>query len=72
MPYDDGSADIVLSIEAISHHLDVPASIDEARRVLRPAGALIIADPTTRPIRCYGARPTRSGKPSRRARREEG
>jgi SAM-dependent methyltransferase len=44
MPYEDASADIVLSLEAISHYLDVDAFIDEARRVLAPGGLLIIAD----------------------------
>jgi SAM-dependent methyltransferase len=44
MPYEDASADIVLSLEAISHYLDVDAFIDEAFRVLRPGGLLIIAD----------------------------
>jgi SAM-dependent methyltransferase len=44
MPVDDTSADIVLSIEAISHYLDVDAFIDEAWRVLRPNGVLVIAD----------------------------
>lgn len=44
MPYPDGCAEIVLSIEAISHYLDVDAFLDEAWRVLAPGGALIIAD----------------------------
>ena len=44
MPFDDESADIVLSVEAISHYLDVDGFIDEAWRVLRPDGVLIIAD----------------------------
>jgi ubiquinone/menaquinone biosynthesis C-methylase UbiE len=44
MPYEDASADIMLSIEAISHYLDVDAFLREARRVLRPGGVLIIAD----------------------------
>jgi SAM-dependent methyltransferase len=44
MPYEDGCADVVLSLEAISHYLDVDAFIDEAFRVLRPGGLLIIAD----------------------------
>jgi SAM-dependent methyltransferase len=44
MPYEDASADIVLSLEAISHYLDVDAFIDEAFRVLAPGGLLIIAD----------------------------
>jgi SAM-dependent methyltransferase len=44
MPLDDESADIVLSVEAISHYLDVDGFIDEAWRVLRPNGVLVIAD----------------------------
>jgi SAM-dependent methyltransferase len=44
MPFEDRSADIVLSIEAISHYLDVDAFIDESWRVLRPGGVVIIAD----------------------------
>ena len=44
MPFEDASADIVLSIEAISHYLDVDAFIDEAWGVLRPRGVVIIAD----------------------------
>ena len=44
MPYEDASADIILSIEAISHYLDVGAFVEEAWRVLKPGGALIIAD----------------------------
>jgi SAM-dependent methyltransferase len=44
MPYDDDSADIILSIEAISHYLDVDAFIEEARRILRPGGVLIVVD----------------------------
>jgi SAM-dependent methyltransferase len=43
-PYDDGEFDIVLSIEAISHYLDVDRFISEAARVLRPGGALIVSD----------------------------
>jgi SAM-dependent methyltransferase len=44
MPYEDSSADLLLSIEAISHYLDVDAFMDEARRVLRPGGVLVISD----------------------------
>jgi SAM-dependent methyltransferase len=44
MPYEDGSADLVLSIEAISHYLDVDAFVSESRRVLRQGGMLVISD----------------------------
>lgn len=44
MPYADASADLLLSIEAISHYLDVDGFIDEAARVLRPGGKLVISD----------------------------
>lgn len=44
MPYEDGSADILLSIEAISHYLDVDRFLREAQRVLAPGGTLIVAD----------------------------
>jgi SAM-dependent methyltransferase len=44
MPVADESADIVLSVEAISHYLQVDAFIDEAYRVLSPGGLLLIAD----------------------------
>ncbi len=44
MPYPDGYFDIVLSMEAVSHYRDVESFLDEAARVLRPGGHLIIAD----------------------------
>jgi SAM-dependent methyltransferase len=44
MPYDDDSADLVVSNEAISHYRDVDAFILEAHRVLRPGGCIIVAD----------------------------
>jgi SAM-dependent methyltransferase len=44
MPYPDRSFDVLLSIEAISHYLDVSSFLAEAARVLRPGGVLIISD----------------------------
>jgi SAM-dependent methyltransferase len=44
MPYDEGEFDLLLSIEAISHYLDVGAFVAEAARVLRPGGVLIVSD----------------------------
>ena len=44
LPYPDASADLMLSVEAISHYLDVDAFLNEARRVLRPGGVLVIVD----------------------------
>jgi SAM-dependent methyltransferase len=44
MPWEDGSADVVLANEAISHFHDTPDFLSEARRVLRTGGLLLIAD----------------------------
>jgi SAM-dependent methyltransferase len=44
MPVRSASADIVLSIEAISHYFDVDAFLDECARVLRPGGQVVVSD----------------------------
>jgi SAM-dependent methyltransferase len=44
MPLRTASADVVLSIEAISHYYDVDAFLDECARVLRPGGQVVISD----------------------------
>jgi SAM-dependent methyltransferase len=44
MAFASESFDLVLSVEAISHYLDVERFIREAARVLRPGGALVISD----------------------------
>ena len=44
LPLGDRSADLVLSVEAISHYFDVGAFLDECARVLRPGGVLLVSD----------------------------
>lgn len=44
LPLKDASADVILSIEAISHYYDVEAFLDECARVLRPGGFAVISD----------------------------
>jgi SAM-dependent methyltransferase len=44
MPFRAASADMVLSIEAISHYYDVDAFLDECARVLRPGGQVVVSD----------------------------
>jgi 2-polyprenyl-3-methyl-5-hydroxy-6-metoxy-1,4-benzoquinol methylase len=44
LPFPDASFDVVTSIEAISHYLDVSQGLTEIGRVLRPGGALVISD----------------------------
>lgn len=44
LPLRSGSADLVFSIEAISHYYDVDAFLAECARVLRPGGHVVISD----------------------------
>jgi len=44
-PVDDGSADVVLATETLEHVVDPGRFIDEAARVLKPAGTLILTVP---------------------------
>jgi SAM-dependent methyltransferase len=44
LPYPDAGFELVLSIEAMSHYRQPARFLAEAARVLRPGGALIIAD----------------------------
>jgi SAM-dependent methyltransferase len=46
--FPDRSFDVVISVEAVSHMLDVDGFLAEAARVLRPAGRLIISDGNNR------------------------
>jgi SAM-dependent methyltransferase len=44
LPQADGSIDLVISNEALSHYLDTAAFLREVERVLAPGGTLIVAD----------------------------
>jgi SAM-dependent methyltransferase len=44
LPFADGSFDVVLNVESSHCYPDVPAFLDEAHRVLRPGGVLLLAD----------------------------
>jgi ubiquinone/menaquinone biosynthesis C-methylase UbiE len=44
LPHEDSSVDLVLSIEALSHYLEYEPFLDEAHRVLRQGGKLLVAD----------------------------
>ena len=44
LPFPDASFDVVTSVEAISHYLDVSQGVVEIARVLKPGGALVISD----------------------------
>lgn len=44
LPFEDGSFDAVLSRFSAHHWGDLPKGLDEARRVLRPCGLLVMAD----------------------------
>jgi SAM-dependent methyltransferase len=44
LPLRSASADLVISIEAISHYFDVDLFLDECARVLRPGGHVLVSD----------------------------
>jgi SAM-dependent methyltransferase len=44
LPIGDRTIDVLVSVEAISHYLNVEAFLDACARVLRPRGALLISD----------------------------
>jgi SAM-dependent methyltransferase len=45
LPLASGCADVVIMSELIEHLVDPDSALDEARRVLRPAGTLLLSTP---------------------------
>jgi SAM-dependent methyltransferase len=45
LPLPDSSTDVVIMAELIEHLVDTDAAVDEARRVLRPDGILLLSTP---------------------------
>ncbi len=45
LPFPSATFDVVLAIDTLHHLADLPASLAEARRVLRPGGRLIAVEP---------------------------
>jgi SAM-dependent methyltransferase len=45
LPLPDASADVVVMSELIEHLVDTDAAVEEARRILRPGGILLLSTP---------------------------
>jgi len=44
MPFEDGSFDVVLCVDALHHIKDAPAAAAEMHRVLRPGGRILVQE----------------------------
>ncbi|HMO96988.1 MAG TPA: methyltransferase domain-containing protein [Tepidiformaceae bacterium] len=44
LPFEDGTVDVVTSRVSAHHYADVPKVLEEAHRVLRPGGTLLVVD----------------------------
>lgn len=49
LPFPDSSFDVIVSLDYLEHVNDDQAALNELRRVLKPAGVLLISTPTTGP-----------------------
>lgn len=48
LPFADGSIDVAVLVDVIHHLEDVPSTLAELRRVLRPGGKLLVFEPNKR------------------------
>jgi ubiquinone/menaquinone biosynthesis C-methylase UbiE len=55
LPFGDASLDLVVSRGVLHHLPDVPAALAEWRRVLRPAGAVVVTSEPTPQVERHGA-----------------
>jgi SAM-dependent methyltransferase len=72
LPYRDVSADLVVCLDVVEHLATPQAFFAEARRVLRPGGALLFSTPNPASLgaRLKGSRPPATGRPQAERTRE--
>ncbi len=49
LPYPDNSFDMIVFLD-ILHHVDIPKTLSEAQRVLKPEGKIVISEPYTHTV----------------------